>query len=94
MKEKRRAKMLKEETNMSGLACRNRESVLERTHEDEDPRQDRRDDVEDDFLVLLSSEKRLWPRKMREEVHDTDLRETDGNDPTRTLTRTPQIENK
>ena len=86
--------MLKDETNMRGLDGRECENVLERTHENKNPCQDRGNDVEKDLLVRLSSEKRLRPREMRKEINNADLRETGGNAITRTLTRTPQIENK
>ena len=86
--------MLKDETNMRGLVGRKPRNVLERTHQNEDPRQNRGDDVEEDLLVLLSAEERLRPRQMCEEVNNADLQETGGNGATRTLTRTPQMENR
>lgn len=48
--------------------------VLQRSKEDENKGKNRREDMEEEFLIICSVEECLWPRKMSYKIHDGNLK--------------------
>lgn len=48
--------------------------ILQRSKEDENKGKNRREDMEEEFLIICSIEECLWPRKMSYEIHDGNLK--------------------